>query len=94
MNNQSLTTEILGGQARGNNTGAGGAIGVNDQTTQITTVTVGEGPQVVIGGLRIPVPARRETSHSHAVGIDTRITAAVAVEMESVLALGQTSQMG
>ena len=44
MNNQSLTTEILGAQARGNNTGAGRAIGVNDQTTQITTVTVGEGP--------------------------------------------------
>jgi alanyl-tRNA synthetase len=73
MHDQSPSAQISSAQTWSHNVCGGGAIGIDDQSAQITAMTITERPQMGVGVVRIPVTFGCQPRDGDALIIDRRL---------------------
>ena len=92
MNDQSPPSQIRSVQPRSHNFGGGAAIGIDNQATEITTMSVAERTAVRLGVVGIPVSLGCEPCDAHVLIIESRLAGRAGMQMKTMLALAQTGE--
>ena len=93
MKNQSPASEIVNNQTRCNNSRCCGAVRINNQAAQVSTMPLAVRTFVRSCLIRIPMTTGLESGDTDSFGIHGRFATAVAVEVEAVLPTGEPLQL-
>ena len=92
MHDQSPPSQISSVQPRSHNFGGGAAIGIDNQATEITTMSVAERTAVRLGVVGIPVPFGCQPCDAHVLIIESCLAGRAGMQMKTMLAFAQAGE--